>query len=81
MPPLADAKDFDDEGDDVVATGEDEDEDVVELDGVSSIDDDEVPHQKITIDNKVCFSRCLQTLYSYMILLRMRWSAFGIVSS
>lgn len=56
MPPLAVLEDIDDEVDDVVANEEGENQGDVELEEASSVDDDEVPHQKIIVDNKVRLS-------------------------
>ena len=82
MVPLVDPNDSGDEVDDVVSAEEDEEDDAVELDEVSSVDDDAVPHQKITIDNKVClFTAPITRHPSYDNVLRMHWSALEIVSS
>ncbi|KAF8513778.1 eukaryotic rRNA processing [Gautieria morchelliformis] len=55
MAPLIDPEDIGDETDDEVA--EEEGEEAFELDEVSSVDDDAVPRQKITIDNKEALER------------------------
>lgn len=53
--------------DDVVSTEEDQGD--IELDEVSSVDEDTVPRQKITINNKVCFLIAPTTSHSYLIVI------------
>jgi hypothetical protein len=80
MAPPVDPEDIGDDTDDVVT--EEEGEEAIELDEVSSVDDDTVPRQKITIDNKVCFFlNCFyRPRHSHYNNSRKLWSALEIAS-